>query len=250
MSRWILLRGLSRDRRHWGDFPASFSRAIPGAEVLSLDFPGNGVRNGETSPISVAALVDDCRQSLLARRIDPPVNLLAMSLGAMVAIDWASRYPEEISSAVLINTSLRRLNPFYRRMRPQNYPRLLGMALPAPNACWEKSVLAMTSTRRDPAIVRRWIALRHQHPVSAGNAIRQLLAAARYQPPAEAPRQELLLLGSTSDLLVDIECSRSIARHWSIPLIEHPTAGHDLPLDDAEWVVEQVRQWLMERREA
>jgi hypothetical protein len=27
-------------------------------------------------------------------------------------------------------------------------------------------------------------------------------------------------------------------------LREHPTAGHDLPLDDPDWVIGEIAQWL------
>jgi pimeloyl-ACP methyl ester carboxylesterase len=248
MSRWIFLRGLSRDSRHWGDFPDVFRQSIPDAEVLSMDLPGNGLRNGEPSPSSVTGMLADCRQTLASRGIDGPVNLFAMSLGAMVAVEWAVRYPQEIARCVLINTSLRGFNPFYQRMRPRNYPGLLRMVLFPTDRRWETTVLTMTSARRDPEIVRRWMALRAEHRVSAANVLRQLLAAARYRSPINRPATPLLLLGSSSDRLVNITCSRAIADRWAAPLIEHPTAGHDLPLDDADWVVEQVSHWLITRR--
>ena len=89
--------------------------------------------------------------------------------------------------------------------------------------------------------------LRAQYRVSGANALRQLLAAARYRSPSERPATPLLLLGSTNDQLVNIACSRAIAECWSAPLVEHPTAGHDLPLDDASWVATQIRQWLNTR---
>lgn len=244
MSVWVLLRGLTRDNRHWGNFPESFAAANPGARVVALDLPGNGPRHHEKSPASVGAMVEDCRRALREQGIDGPVNLLAMSLGAMVAVDWASRYPDEIGSGVLINTSLRGACPFYRRLRPHNYWRLLRMALNTSDDFREQSVLAMTSCRDDPQIARRWAEFRRRHPVSQANAWRQLLAAARYRAPPECPPTRLLLLASSNDRLVDVACSRAIAARWRLPLVEHPGAGHDLPLDDGPWVVDQVRRWL------
>ena len=167
-----------------------------------------------------------------------------MSLGALIASEWAARYPQEIERCVLINTSLRGFNPFYQRLRPRNYPSLLRMALFPSDRRWERTVLNMTSTRRDPEIVEHWMALRAEHRVSAANALRQLLAAGRYRAPLARPAAPLLLLSSTNDRLVNMACSRVIAEYWGAPLIEHPTAGHDLPLDDADWVIEQVRCWL------
>ena len=167
-----------------------------------------------------------------------------MSLGAMVAIDWASRYPEEIGRCVLINTSLRGHSPFYHRLRPGNYWRLLQMALSVSPAFREQAVLSMTSARGDPATLQRWIEFHRRNPVSRSNALRQLLAAARFSAAAHCPPVEFLLLASVSDRLVDVSCSRLLAARWGVPLREHPTAGHDLPLDDAPWLIDHLRLWL------
>jgi hypothetical protein len=52
------------------------------------------------------------------------------------------------------------------------------------------------------------------------------------------------VLASRADRLVDGSCSRALA--YRVPgarLAEHDSAGHDLPLDDPEWVVAQIRGW-------
>jgi hypothetical protein len=35
-----------------------------------------------------------------------------------------------------------------------------------------------------------------------------------------------------------------LAQRWGSALALHPQAGHDLPLDDAPWLVERVADWL------
>ena len=52
-----------------------------------------------------------------------------------------------------------------------------------------------------------------------------------------------LFLAGTTDRLVDVECSRALARRFVAPLVEHPTAGHDLTSDEPGWVAEQVARW-------
>ena len=126
---WVLLRGLMRQQRHWGDFPATLGAALPGAAIVTPDLPGNGQRHAMDSATRVCAMVECCREHLLARGLKPPYRLLALSLGGMVAVEWASRYPHEIASCVLINTSMRPYSPFYRRLRWQNYPALLRQLL-------------------------------------------------------------------------------------------------------------------------
>ena len=105
---------------------------------------------------------------------------------------------------------------------------------------WEHAIWRMTSRLSDPAVVNDWVKLRQLHPVTPLNALRQLWAASRFTAPAQAPAMPTLLLASTHDSLVSVQCSRTVAQHWHWPLAEHPSAGHDLPLDDADWVLEHM----------
>ena len=247
MSTWVLLRGLTREAGHWGAFPAMLRERLPeGDHVIAIDLPGNGLLNRERSPARIEAYVDDCRRQLRALGVAMPVQVVAMSLGAMVTADWASRHPEELAGCVLINTSLRPFSPWYRRLRPANYGALLGVMWPGsgPRAR-ERTILRLTT--RHPAEADRtlddWVALRESHPVQAANALRQLWAAMRYRASAKAPAVPLLVLSSRRDGLVDMRCSQGLARVWRAPIFEHPTAGHDLPLDDGAWVADQVSRW-------
>jgi len=42
--------------------------------------------------------------------------------------------------------------------------------------------------------------------------------------------------------LVKSSASRRIAERWKVPLIEHPQAGHDLSLDDPQWIVDLLME--------
>ncbi|RYF65375.1 MAG: alpha/beta hydrolase [Comamonadaceae bacterium] len=249
MRQWILLRGLTREAAHWGTFAADFERGLPNDRVVMLDLPGNGQFCDQASPASVPGMVQACREALAAREIAPPYHLLAMSLGAMVGIEWARVAGHEVAGGVLINTSVRPFSPLHHRLRPRNYAALVGLALRSQStAAVEETVLRLTSNRvsEHRGVVKDWAAVRAQRPVSTANALRQLWAAARYRAPAAAPIERMLLLVSRNDGLVRGECSVAIANAWQRPVVSHPFAGHDLPLDDAQWVVEQVRRWLAE----
>jgi predicted alpha/beta hydrolase family esterase len=52
------------------------------------------------------------------------------------------------------------------------------------------------------------------------------------------------VLVSAADGLVDPRCSQRLAQAWGAPMRKHPTAGHDLPLDDGAWVAREVAAWL------
>jgi pimeloyl-ACP methyl ester carboxylesterase len=241
MATWILLRGLTRESGHWGDFLPLCQQTYPDNVVLPLDFPGSGVWHQQASPWTVPAMMQHVRTQLADRGFKPPYCVLALSMGAMVSTAWAQAYPAEISRQVLINTSIRPFNPFYQRFQPHNvvtFGRLLLCG--ASDYAWEHAIWRMTSHLSHPAVVKDWVRLRQAHPVTAMNSLRQLWAASRFAAPDLPPSVPTLLLASTHDSLVSVQCSRSLARRWHWPLAEHPAAGHDLPLDDGPWVLEKM----------
>jgi pimeloyl-ACP methyl ester carboxylesterase len=245
MDTWVLLRGLIREQRHWGGFVQQFHQAFPDVQIITLDIPGNGVLHHQTSPASVHGMVQACRKQLHEQGLKGPYRVLALSMGAMVAAQWATDYPEEIKSQVFINTSMRPLSPFYHRLRPRNYLRLVrNLVSGAPAEQWESSILKMTTTYPHPEVLKDWVAWRVQCPVTPQNALRQLFAAARFRLQAMPPTVPTLVLASTLDRLVSVECSKRLARTLRAEIFQHPVAGHDLPLDDGTWVIERVREWL------
>ncbi|GAB2852925.1 alpha/beta hydrolase [Pseudoduganella ginsengisoli] len=242
---WVLLRGLVRERRHWGTFPAQLQAALPGSVIITPDMPGNGSRCHETSPATVDGMVDALRADLQARRISGPVNVLALSLGAMVATQWRASYPDDVARCVLINTSMRPFSPFYQRLHWRNYPAIVRELVTGSPASREALVLRLTSARHgtDDALWRQWAAWQQECPVTRANAMRQLLAAARFRAPAHGGGCPVLILNGASDRLVDPRCSHGLAHAWQVQLRTHPDAGHDLPLDDGAWVARQVATW-------
>lgn len=254
---WVLLRGLTREARHWGDFAERLARTLPisaGAptQVLALDLPGNGAFCREDSPATVGAMANFVRAQLQAQGVAPPYKLVAMSLGGMVAADWALRHPQEIDRLVLINTSMRPLGRAMDRLRPANW---LPLALVA--ARWgdagyagqaERVIHRITCNRS--ALLEQdlaaWTQIRQDAPVSAANAWRQLKAAAAFTADGPPPCP-VLVLSSAADQLVHPRCSARLAQAWKATYHEHPWAGHDLPHDDAGWVCRRIGRWMGDR---
>ena len=245
MSTWILMRGLTRERRHWGRFPQLLAAAMPGDLVVTQDLPGNGELNALASPIRVEAMASFCRDEAGQRGLQPPFFLVAESLGGMVASAWAREQPEDIAGCVLINTSFSNLSPLHHRLSLRAWPAFLRLFLDRTPEGRERRILDLTSgmAQDHPEVVRDWAALSRDRPVRLGNVFRQLLAAARYRAPLRPPVPTLVLSGAC-DRLVDPRCSQAIARRWQCALAIHPEAGHDLPLDDGAWIVRELQTWL------
>ncbi len=245
MSTWVFLRGLVREARHWGEFPALFRAQVPDAQVVTPDLPGNGRLHQARSPIRIEEMAEHVRRELSARGLAPPCYLLGMSMGAMVAVAWATLHPQELRGCVLINSSLRRFAPFYQRLLPRAYPTVLSL-IGGGAERQERAILRLTSCRGDAQsdLLDAWLGYRREYPVARRNALRQLFAAARYRAPLCKPAPPMLVMTSAKDRLVDSRCSLNLAANWQTTLAIHPSAGHDLPLDDAHWVAKQVRDWL------
>ena len=245
---WVLLRGLTREARHWGSFANQLASHL-GEKVLTPDMPGSGEFFCQPSPLTVRANVDAVRQHLQASGARPPFALMGMSMGGMAAADWAQRYPDEISQLVLINTSMRPFSSLAQRLRPHSWLLLARIALR-----WNKSgqaaaiegvihQLTCKQAAHNEADIAAWSGIRLSAPVSAGNAVRQLMAAAKFSCAPTAPRHPVLVLSSARDQLVNPLCSAQLAAAWNAPHLQHEAAGHDLPHDDGAWICRQVAMW-------
>ncbi|ADE11404.1 alpha/beta fold hydrolase [Sideroxydans lithotrophicus] len=251
MTTWVLLRGLMRETRHWGEFPMLFQDAVGARNIVTLDFPGNGSLHAHTSLNSVAEMAHHCRAQLKQLGYAPPYRVLALSLGAMVAVEWCRLYPDELERLVLINTSLAPNNPFYHRLRPANYPALSSYLMLGSAARRERLILRLTSTQNRSAqqrteLLEQWTGYARECPVTRANILRQLRAAASYRAAPAAPAAPVLLLAAQRDRLVNVKCSLTLAKQWDCTVKLHPTAGHDIPLDDGYWVAQQVKEWVKE----
>jgi len=237
---FVLIRGLLREARHWGSFITDLQQHFPDAIISTPDIPGNGLGYRATSPETIAGMTEALRQQIGSSQ---PLRLISLSMGGMIAIDWMTRYPDEVAAAVLINTSARPLSPFYRRLRWTAYPHVLRMIFQSA-AQKEADILRLTSNchQHDSALLKLWRQWQRQCPVSKASARNQFLAAVKFSISTK-PQQPLLVVTSRADRLVDYRCSLKLAQVWGTDYAQHESAGHDLPLDDSAWLINVIKQW-------
>jgi pimeloyl-ACP methyl ester carboxylesterase len=244
---WILLRGLGRESAHWGAFVPLLQSTFPGAQITLLDLPGTGCFCREASPGTIKAITKSARHYAFDKGlIQRPATILGLSLGAMVAWEWMSTYPEDICGVTLMNTSFAGLSPFYQRLRWQSYRKFVALVMAPDLHNRESGILQLTSNRfgQDEQIPQAWEKIQIERPVSFINSFRQIKAAAIYKPSDIKPQRPVLLLSGQGDRLVAPTCSEAIHIKWNLELRRHPRAGHDLTLDDGEWVVWQLTDWV------
>jgi len=244
---WLILRGLVREQRHWGEFASQFEAGMrqkdPRSKVHTLDFAGFGTESDRLSPTSIDGIVDDLRARWSALSAEGDWGLLAVSLGGMVAMNWTSRYPEDFKRLVLINSSVGGLSPLFRRMQPANFPTILSLFFERNIRNREERILSITTNLKGDALRKRadWQGS-FAKVVRPRDAAAQIFAAIRFRAPARISIP-VLVLTSKGDTLVHYSCSESIARHFGAELRIHETANHDLPTDDPDWVKNQVGSW-------
>jgi hypothetical protein len=99
------------------------------------------------------------------------------------------------------------------------------------------------SNLNDEALVKtaeKWTAIHKQRPISFVTSFSQIMAAARYKPNNRVIEKPVLLLNSLGDKLVSPSCSAAIQKEFSLLLEVHSTAGHDIPLDAPDWMIEKL----------
>jgi pimeloyl-ACP methyl ester carboxylesterase len=248
---FILIRGLGRETGHWGDFPKKLASQISGIQVKCIDLPGTGENIAMQSPKKMRGLSDFVRHEVQYFKMQnnleaARVFVITPSLGGMIATDWMMNYPRDLSGAILINTSFASWSTFLQRLKPKAYQHILKIALNKKDpVARESAVVKMVSNHKDQREqhAKKWAEVYHERPIRHETILRQLLAAREFRPADTKPGAPVLLLSSANDQMVDPNCSEIIQRKWDCALIKHPWAGHDIPLDDPDWVIEKSLIW-------
>ncbi|MCB0420008.1 MAG: alpha/beta hydrolase [Bdellovibrionales bacterium] len=240
---WLILRGLARHQKHWGDFPKRLASQLKG-RVECLDAPGFGLEANRPSPLSVKEIMYDYRSRWIQKHFEGDWGVLGHSLGGMVALEWAHRFPEDFKAVAVMNTSFKGLSPIWKRLS-KDAVFYMSQILSAKNSAKKEELILKMITRKGSdhsETLKEWLELEKVQPSSVNNAIRQLFAASKYKAPEEI-EVPLLVLSGGGDRMVDRSCSQKVADHFAAELRRHPTAGHDIALDDGRWLVDQISQF-------
>ncbi len=233
---FLLLRGLSRSSIHWGDFVDKLKSHFPQSEIACIDLLGNGEFSHVNSPLKIAKYTDHLVEQL---DVQKKYQIIAMSLGGMVTLDLMQRYPHLVENAFVINSSAKNLSFPWERFSLKVFLKLpLLMFLPP--SLSEQVIYEITTNTR--TIDDQFFEKVSNYPnrTSRLNFLRQLLAAALFHAPLFHPSR-LFLMASRYDRLVNFRISLKMAEYYSCPIKIHERAGHDLPFDDGEWIIEHIK---------
>lgn len=244
MREWIVIRGLGREAEHSKEFLIKLQAADPESRVRCVDLPGAGEFYKLSSPMSIESIAEFVNLQI-EKQENTERYILAVSLGAMVATSLLKKYPQVAKGAVLANSSFANLSPFYHRLQIDALTHMYKAVTSTDLVEREKAILAMVSNRNDRDLyAEAWADIARQRPVAPINFLKQLLAASVYKLDYEKPTHPILVLSSAQDRMVHPECSKKLSEFWDLPIEVHPTAGHELWLDDADWVVQKVMSFF------
>jgi pimeloyl-ACP methyl ester carboxylesterase len=97
----VFVHGAGMDHTVWTLFARHFARH--GRNVISVDLPGHG-RSGGEPLVSIEAMADWLAAVLDEMGIERAA-VTGHSLGSLVALDFAARYPDRTSALVMIGTT-------------------------------------------------------------------------------------------------------------------------------------------------
>lgn len=241
---WVLIRGLSREKRHWGKFPELLQAAYPESEIRVIELPGVGSKYQESSPATIEGFVDKLRTEFVGFKADKRWAILSVSLGGMIALSWVNKHKNDFEKIVTINSSAGDLSKIHERLSPEAIKKIALLFFKNNLIERERVILELTNniTPITDELVEQWASFGAEYPLKREVFLKQIYAASKFKVPQTIKCPYLILVGA-KDRLTNPVCSRYLAQHFSLKTVEHPEAGHDLPLEAPEWIIEKILLW-------
>ncbi|MGZ3790392.1 MAG: alpha/beta fold hydrolase, partial [Bacteriovorax sp.] len=167
---------------------------------------------------------------------------IGISMGGMIALRWAEKYPEEVEKVFVINASAGNLSGKAERFNLKEVKTLFNIF--STKNIYKKEELTLKLTTENfvvtKEVIEEFIAIQKSAPVKRTSGINQLWAASKFtiKKPLAVP---VVILSGLKDRLVSPVCSEKLSKLLGAKLVVHPHAGHDLPLDDPDWLLSELR---------
>ncbi|MBI3133097.1 MAG: alpha/beta hydrolase [Bacteroidetes bacterium] len=241
-----LLRGLTRESGHWGSFIELFQQQMPDAVIHLLDLPGSGKYVHEKASVSIARMVDFMRHDFLKEQGEGERIICATSLGGMVASEWVMRHKSDFQGLIIINSSFKKICTTAERVKAGVRRDMVRILFTGNLHKREALIVNVNSNRPEihAAITAEWVEIQKKRTMSRRNILAQTLAGMLYGVKQRKPEVPLLIFGSKGDRMVCTRCIEKTHAAFGGTLIWHPDSGHALPLDEPQWLGEQIANWL------
>ncbi len=239
----VLVRGLLRESGHWKYMIEALTEASPELTIITPNVPGNGALYHQQSPLSIEKMLPEVLKQLPSDC--ERYHLVTISMGSMLASEWAHTLPGQVASLTLINPSFARYSPFWQRINLNALIHIGASSLKG-SIAFQQSILDWTSptNAKQPQVLEHHLNLTKKHPVSGQNARRQLYAASKYKGRPFPPTCPTQIIVSRGDKLVDSRCGEAIAKAWKVEIKRFDCDAHDLPLAMPYALTDHLLHWL------
>lgn len=232
---YLLIRGLARHQGHWHQFPELLKTKTN--QVICLDSIGNGEFAHLNSPINLVSNTEFLREKWQTKIINnEPWTLISISMGGMIALDWCAKYPEDFKKFYIMNTSAANIVPPWKRFSFSTFIKLPKLIFNSPFN-QEKEILSITLAKQLVNAELIESNLNFNLPrTTIANFWKQLLSASLFKTPKIKNTDRLVFIVGLRDKLVSPINTIKIASYYKAKLIIAKELGHDIPLDDANWL--------------
>ena len=241
----ILLRGLARWSQHWLGFEDLL--AGRGFRVITLDNRGFGkseILRGKTF-FSVHDMADDVAQ-VIAKEAPDGAHVVGISLGAMIGLALASMKPQLVRSLIMVNSSVGSSRiPRISTKAMLAILRILLLGARGYDSLARVLLGPTTSVETIKKLASTWSSIDRLAGVPIQGLFKQLIAAKGFDGFVEmaAVNCPVTIVRCDHDQFVDPRNSDFLQRQIkNSNIINHPTAGHELAIDDPEWFFRVIKE--------
>ena len=251
----VLLHGFADNNATW-------NRVVPRLavdhKVIAIDLPGFGATTRPWTRPLLPCYVDVVRDVLDAEGVSAPVSLMGNSMGAVISLLFAGKYPERADRIVLIDMPALRTVPRLWRMamsRPTELALRAGLrGLPKGSAQyglgWFYTYLAAARPGRIDPIVRNgfssFYAGRDRLPalLPLGRVLMGELRTAKLAALVASARPAVLVVFGSRDMLTPARVLRRLDKPGGAVVL--PSCGHCPQIDRPTELLSAVLPFLSE----
>ena len=237
----FMLPGWGMHRGMWGGLPACLADSV---QVHVCELPGYGDNDARVADLET--LIDQ-----LAANAPNKVDVLGWSLGGMLAMLWAARFPQQVERLILIGST-----PSFivrENWRSGTPPEVLGnfaIALRVdPADLMQNFLRGMSEGERDAQqSMQTMTSLFEQFPLASREALNAGLEWLRdIDLRKDLPRmeQKVFLVHGEQDVITSVTASKRMSKQLKnsrLQLIE--TCGHAPHLSHADMVCRAIQEFL------
>jgi 3-oxoadipate enol-lactonase len=234
----VFINALGTDLRIWEEVARHFVSRYP---VVRYDKRGHGLSDSPPAPYSIHDFSTDLL-GLLKHLELSKVILLGISVGGMIALDFAASWPQRVHSMVLCDTApvigtADLWNERIDRLRQNGMHSMAEAIL----ARW----FAPTFKERSPAAYRGYYNMLTRMPVEGYTGTCEAIRDADLTEATRTIRAHSLILCGTEDVSTPPDLVRGLVELMpNAEFQEIPGAGHSTCIEQPDAVAKQIERFL------